>query len=209
VPLSLFIVLEGVEGCGKSYQSRVLYKKLIGEGLSALLTYEPGGTKLGDRIRSILKSRHENSMNAVTELFLISASRAQHVSDVIIPALKSNKIVICDRFTGSTVAYQGYGRGLDLNTVQSINMVSSAGIEPNLNILLDLPVEKGLSRKHSSGNDRFEAEDIAFHENVRKGYLEIAEQNSYKWMVVDAGLSREEISDIIWDRVGNLLETSI
>lgn len=203
--MSLFIVFEGVEGCGKSYQSGVLHKRLIKESLPVILTYEPGGTRLGDRIRSILKNRHETGMTPLTELFLISAARAQHVNDVIIPALQSNKIVICDRFTGSTVAYQGYGRGLDLKTVQDINQVSATGTEPDLNILLDLPVEKGLSRKHSNGNDRFEAEDIAFHERVRKGYREIAEQNS-KWLVIDARLTREEISGIIWERVGNLVE---
>jgi dTMP kinase len=207
--LSLFIVFEGVEGCGKSYQSRALYKRVINEGLSAILTYEPGGTRLGDRIRSILKSRYESNMSALTELFLISASRAQHINDVISPALKSNQIVICDRFTGSTVAYQGYGRGLDFQVVQNINMVATGGVEPNLNILLDLPVEKGLGRKHSHGNDRFEAEDIAFHQAVRDGFLEITKQNSRKWIVIDARLSRDEISEIVWNKVCTLLEISI
>lgn len=207
--MSLFIVFEGVEGCGKSYQSRILYKRLVKEGVSVMLTYEPGGTRLGDRIRSILKNRHETGMTAVTELFLISASRAQHVNDVIRPALKSNKIVICDRFTSSTVAYQGYGRELDLNDVNHINEISSDGTEPDLNILLDLPVEKGLSRKHSNGNDRFEAENISFHKRVRNGYLEIAEQSRNKWMVIDARLTRDEISDIIWEKVGNLVENNI
>ena len=207
--MSLFIVFEGVEGCGKSYQSRVLHKRLIKEGVPVILTYEPGGTRLGDRIRSILKNRHETGMTAVTELFLISASRAQHVNDVIIPALRRNKTVICDRFTGSTVAYQGYGRELDLKDVEDINRVSSAGTVPDLNILLDLPVEKGLSRKHSNGNDRFEAENISFHERVRSGYLEIAKLNSRKWMVVDARLTRNEISEIIWEKVANLVDNNI
>jgi dTMP kinase len=207
--LSLFIVFEGVEGCGKSYQSRILHKRLINEGVSTILTYEPGGTRLGDKIRTILKNTDETGMTPVTELFLISAARAQHVDDVIIPALESKKTVICDRFTGSTLAYQGYGRELDLEAVNNINKVSSAGIEPDLNILLDLPVEKGLSRKHSNGNDRFEAEHISFHQHVRNGYLEMAEQNPDKWMVIDARLTRDEISDIIWEKVGILVENSI
>jgi dTMP kinase len=206
--LSLFIVFEGVEGCGKSYQSRVLYKRLVKEGVSVILTYEPGGTKLGDKIRNILKSRYETEMNSIAELFLINAARVQHVSEVIFPALKSNKIVICDRFTGSTLAYQGYGRELDLEAVNGINRIASADIQPDLNILLDLPAEKGLSRKHSDGNDRFEAEHISFHERVRNGYLEIAGQNPDKWMVIDARLTRDEISDIIWEKVGILVENS-
>jgi dTMP kinase len=207
--LSLFIVFEGVEGCGKSYQSRVLHKRLIKEGISAILTYEPGGTRLGDRIRNILKNTDETGMTPVTELFLISAARAQHVDNVIIPALKDNKTVICDRFIGSTMAYQGYGRVLDLEAVNNIIRFSTAGIEPDLNILLDLPVEKGLSRKHSNGNDRFEAEHISFHQRVRNGYLEMARQNSDKWMIIDARLTRDEISDIIWEKIGVLIENSI
>ena len=207
--MSLFIVFEGVEGCGKSYQSRVLHKRLIKEGISAILTYEPGGTRLGDRIRNILKNTDETGMTPVTELFLISAARAQHVDNVIIPALKDNKTVICDRFTGSTMAYQGYGRALDLEAINNINKVSSAGIEPDLNILLDLPVEKGLGRKHSNGNDRFEAEHISFHQRVRNGYLEMAEKKPDKWMVIDAGLTRDKISDIIWEKVGIMVENSI
>jgi dTMP kinase len=206
--LSLFIVFEGVEGCGKSYQSRVLYKRLVKEGVSVILTYEPGGTKLGDKIRNILKSRYETEMNSIAELFLINAARVQHVSEVIFTALKNNKIVICDRFTGSTLAYQGYGRELDLEAVNGINRIASADIQPDLNILLDLPAEKGLSRKHSDGNDRFEAEHISFHERVRNGYLEIAGQNPDKWMVIDARLTRDEISDIIWEKVGILVENS-
>lgn len=207
--MSLFIVFEGVEGCGKSYQSRILHKRLIKEGVSTILTYEPGGTRLGDKIRTILKNTDETGMTPVTELFLISAARAQHVDDVIIPALESKKTVICDRFTGSTLAYQGYGRELDLEAVNNINKVSSAGIEPDLNILLDLPVEKGLSRKHSNGNDRFEAEHISFHQRVRNGYLEMAGKNPDKWMVIDARLTRDKISDIIWEKVGILIENSI
>jgi dTMP kinase len=107
------------------------------------------------------------------------------------------------------MAYQGYGRVLDLEAVSGINKFSSTGIEPDLNILLDLPVEKGLSRKHSNGNDRFEAEHISFHQRVRNGYLEMAKQNPDKWMVIDARLTRDEISDIIWEKIGNLVENSI
>lgn len=201
----MFIVFEGVEGCGKSYQSRVLRDKLLQRGLPVILTYEPGGTGLGDRIRSILKNRQESNMTPLTELFLISACRAQHVNDVIFPALQSDKIVVCDRFTGSTVAYQGYGRGLELDTVKRINQVSSYGLEPDITILLDLPVEKGLSRKHSVANDRFEAEDVAFHKSIRNGYLEIA-RNDQKWMTIDARESRKVISDIIWSRINSLLK---
>jgi dTMP kinase len=204
----LFIVFEGVEGCGKSYQSRALYHTLKEKDFPVILTYEPGGTRIGNRIRNILKSRKEGNITPLTELFLISACRAQHVNDIILPALKNNKTVICDRFTGSTVAYQGYGRGLELSIVEKINRVSSYGLEPDLTILLDLPVDKGLSRKHSVADDRFEAEDIAFHERVRNGYLEMARDNR-KWITIDARQSREEISDIIRNKINSYMEIEI
>lgn len=200
-----FIVFEGVEGCGKSYQSKVVHRKLLAGGFASLWTYEPGGTPLGNKVRIILKQKHQYNITPETELFLFSACRAQLVQNVIQPALKKGHVVVCDRFFASTVAYQGYGRGLDLDMIDSENRMSTGGLMPDLTILLDLPAEDGLKRKKSSENDRFEAEDIEFHRKVRSGYLKQAEQNLDRWMVIDARLPRKEISELVWGKVIALL----
>ena len=207
--MGVFITFEGGEGCGKSFQSKALYSKLYSLGIPVELTYEPGGTVLGNEIRRLLKRKRQEIVSAETELFLFAACRAQLVTEVIRPSLQRGNVVICDRFTDSTVAYQGYGRGVDLSIIREINLVATQEIKPTLTILLDLPVEKGLNRKKANRKDRFEDEGFAFHNRVRNGYLKLASVESERWLVIDASLSRTEIKDSIWDRVSRLLAAKI
>jgi len=202
--LGLFITFEGGEGSGKSTQARLLQKRLERNHVPAVLTREPGGTSLGDEIRRLLKKKRESAVAPEAELFLFAASRAQLVADLIRPALDGNAVVICDRFTYSTVVYQGFGRGLDLPTVHTVNRMATGGIEPDLAILLDVPPEQGLGRKPTS-NDRFESESLSFHRTVRDGYLEMAAAEPGRWLLVDASLTRSQIATIIWDKVSELL----
>ncbi len=204
--MGLFITFEGSEGCGKSFQSKVLYNKLYDLGIQVELIYEPGGTVLGNEMRRLLKKRREDDVVPETELFLFAACRAQLVAEIIQPSLQKGKIVICDRFTDSTIAYQGYGRGIQLATIETINCIATKGIKPNLTILLDLPVAQGLSRKKTKNRDRFEKAELSFHYRVREGYQKLAAAEPERWMVIDATLSKTEISNIIWDRVSQLLD---
>lgn len=202
--MSLFITFEGGEGCGKSFQSRFLYRKLIQTKTPAILTYEPGGTPLGNHIRVLLKKR-KYDMSPIAELFLFLASRAQLTNDVIIPALRQDKVVICDRYADSTVVYQGFARGLDLHSINLLNQISTQGLHPDMTILLDMPVEEGLRRKKGKLSDRFDSEDMVFHRKVREGFLTLAKQNDRNWLIVDARLSRNKIAAIIWEKVLSLL----
>jgi dTMP kinase len=203
--LSIFVTFEGSEGCGKSTQARALWRKISRLGIPTVLTHEPGGTSLGNQLRRILKERRQDEIPPLAELLLFAACRIQLVNEVIHPNLQQGKVVICDRFADSTVVYQGYGRGFDLETIKKINELATQGIKPGLTILLDIPTQKGLSRKQNKMNDRFEAEDIAFHNRVRNGYLKLAVEEPERWLVVDATLPRARIGKIIWDRVNQLL----
>ncbi len=200
----LFITLEGCEGCGKSTQARLLSNKLRQHGLPYILTHEPGGTPLGNKIRDILKVKRDFSIAAEAELFLFAASRFQLVSQVIRPALFSGKVVICDRFSDSTFVYQGYGRGLDVKMIETVNELASAGLSPDITILLDAEAEIGLGRKRNSGEDRFEAENINFHRKIRDGYLESARRQPERWRIIQALQPQDEISRLVWE---NLLPT--
>ena len=163
--MGLFIVFEGGEGCGKSTQVKFLWKNLYQQNIPAILIHEPGGTALGNEIRKLVKRKQGCLIAPEAELFLFGASRAQLVSEVIHPALEEEKVVICDRFANSTLAYQGYGRELDLNIVAAFNNLVTQNLEPDLNILLDMPPEQGLARKQCP-KDRFEMEDSSFHRRV-------------------------------------------
>jgi len=202
--LGLLVTFEGGEGCGKSYQSKLLYRKLCRQRINTVLTYEPGGTVLGNKIRRLLKQAGQEIISPEAELFLITTSRAQLVTEVISPCLLTHKMVICDRFTDSTMAYQGYGRGLDLGMLKVVNAIAARNINPDLTILLDMPVEEGLKRKRAS-NDRFEMAGISFHNKVREGYLKLADNEPGRWLIVDATLPKAAISGIVWDRVSQLL----
>lgn len=205
--MSLFITFEGSEGCGKSTQARALWRKLSRLGIPTILTHEPGGTALGNQLRRVLKKGRQDKISPIAELFLFAACRIQLVTEVIRPSLRQGKVVICDRFADSTTAYQGYGRGLDLETIKKTNELATQGTKPDLTVFLDIPTQKGLSRKQSTANDRFEAENITFHNKVRAGYLKLAAEEPRRWLVIDATLSRARIGKIIWDRVSHLLQT--
>jgi len=202
--MALFITFEGGEGCGKSSQARALYRRLSRLAIPVVLTHEPGGTPLGQKIGRWLKWERAD-ISPLTELLLFNASRAQLVAKVIQPNLKSGKTVICDRYADSTTAYQSYGRGLDLEIVKAINNAAIQGLEPDLTVLLDIPAESGLARKRARKQDRFEREDTAFHQRVRNGYLKIAANDPKRWLVVDASQSKRKIEQIIWQRVNQLL----
>ena len=197
--MAIFITFEGGEGCGKSTQSRSLYRRLLKEGLPVVLTHEPGGTSTGKKIRRYLKQTGDADITSLTELFLFAASRAQLVEKVIRPSLRKGATVICDRYTDSTLAYQGYGRGLDFDTIRNINTTATDGLFPDLVILLDIPVETGLARKGPSREDRFEQEDIAFHQRVREGFLKMAASSPDRWLIIDAELPSREVRQIIWE----------
>jgi len=204
--MPLFITFEGGEGRGKSLQARKLYNRLIKTGVPAVLTHEPGGTPLGEKISRILKSARNSNITPMTELLLFNASRNQLIAEVVLPQLKQGKIVICDRYTGSTTVYQGYGRGLDLKTVKAINILGSHGLKPSLNILLDIPPQEGLTRTGKRGkHDRFEQEDMAFHQKVREGFLKLTAEDPRHWLVIDANQDKEKIADIIWQNVKQLI----
>jgi dTMP kinase len=157
------------------------------------------------RIARWLKWTEGTDISPLTELLLFNASRAQSVTWIIQPNLENGKVVICDRYADSTTAYQGYGRGLDLEVVTAINNSATLGLKPDLTVLLDMPAEAGLARKGARKQDRFEQEDIAFHQRVREGYLKMATNDPQRWLVVDASQSKTKIAQIIWQRVSQLL----
>jgi dTMP kinase len=201
----LFIVFEGGEGSGKSTQARALHRRLERNGVPAVLTFEPGGTELGNQVRNLIKNKKKIAILPGTELFLFAASRIQLIKEIIKPALEEGKIVICDRFSFSTLAYQGYGRQLSLSMVRQVNEQALQGIRPDLVILLDLPPELGFVRRKKH-HDRFESMDLDFHRRVRKGYLEMASASPEDWKIIDASLSRKSINGIIWNTVEQLLK---
>ena len=203
--MALFIIFEGGEGSGKSVQARILYKRLSQSAIPALLTHEPGGTPCGNKIGRWLQWTEVKDISPLTELLLFNASRAQLVSEVIRPNLKNGMVVICDRYTDSTIAYQSYGRGLDLDVVNVTNNAATQGLKPDLIVLLDISVGEGLARKKGKKQDRFEQENLAFHQRVRDGYLKMAANDPQRWLVVDASQSKAKIRDVIWQRVSRLL----
>ena len=192
-----FISLEGIEGSGKSTQARLLKKFLVDRGIDTVQTVEPGGTGIGEQIRNILLEPG-NHMDSMTELLLYFASRAQHVKEVIVPALEAGKVVITDRFSDSTVAYQGYARGLDMNVIESLDRIVTGECRPSLTILLDLDVEDGIRRNRRAGKkDRFELEEVEFHRRVREGFLKIAEQDIKRVTMIDASGTPEDVHEKI------------
>jgi len=193
----IFISFEGSEGSGKSTQARLLSDWLRTQGISTILTREPGGTPIGERIREVLLSPDHREMDPITELFLYLASRRQHIKELIEPSLKEGKIVITDRFSDSTMAYQGYGRGLDLSLIESLNRTATGGLSPDLTIVLDVDVREGLSRNLGIKSDRLEIEDIEFHEKVRKGFIEIAKKEPKRVFIVETKNGIEKTHDEI------------
>lgn len=209
----MFITLEGIEGCGKSTQIRLLRQRLTDRGLRVVLTREPGGSDLGMRLRSMLLHQQSAKWTPLAELFLYLADRAQHVAAVIKPALARGDVVLCDRFADSTVAYQGHGQGLDTQMLEALNLVATAGCVPDLTLILDLPVETGLGRARarndldgqSISEGRFEAESLAFHHRIREGYLLLAALHPKRCVVVQADHAPEKVGDHIWSLVASRL----
>ncbi len=189
----MIIALEGMEGCGKTTQANLLYKYLCESGLPCVLLRDPGGTAIGEKIRDILLSAEHKNMDAKTELFLYLASRSQLIAEQIIPAKRAGKIIITDRFSDSSLAYQGAGRGLGLDVVSRLNKFATAKIKPNLTILLDIPVEIGLARIKGGNLDRLEGEEREFHERVRRTYLHLAKRRGKRIKVFDGTKEKEEL----------------
>jgi dTMP kinase len=195
-----FITFEGIEGSGKSTQISLLYDHLAKSGRAVTLTREPGGTPIGDQVRRILLDPTHHGLDPTAELLLYAASRAQHLREVIRPALDAGRVVLCDRFSDATLAYQGYGRGLSIPTIRELDRIVTAGLRPDLTVLLDIDARTGLGRARGRnerdglhGEARFENEDIAFHARVRDGYLVLAEEEPGRIRSVNAARSPEEV----------------
>lgn len=210
----MFISFEGGEGSGKTTQVRMIAGRLAKAGHECVVTKEPGGTAIGERIRAILLNPGNSGLDPVTELLLYAADRNQHVREIIEPMLASGKIVLCDRFFDSTRVYQGFARGLDRNLVDRLNELVLGGLRPDMTFVLDLEPEAGLKRvwhqvkdgTRSMAETRFENEQLLFHEKVRNGYLELARQEPDRFMVVDASGSAESVFNDIWLKIELLLK---
>jgi dTMP kinase len=191
-------------------QARLLIERLKAHGLSVCATHEPGGTPLGDQLRHLVLLSVDLHIVARAEALLMCASRAQLVEQVIQPALARGEVVVCDRFGDSTLVYQGAGRGLDMQTLASVISFATAGLQPNMTILLDLPVEVGLARKHSqkTGWNRFEAEAQAFHSEVRNGYHALAGSDPQRWQCFDGIKPVDELAEEIWRAVAARMRLS-
>lgn len=190
-----FISLEGIEGSGKSTLARTLELKLKELGFDVVLTREPGGTPVGERIRDVLL-HHSIEMEPWTEAFLMLAARYENTRKVILPALQNGKIVISDRYDDSTMAYQGFARGLPLKPLARLNKFATLGLKPNLTFLIDLPANEGLSRKSTEESNRFEEETVKFHEKVREGYLKLARRAKKRIVVLDGTKPPDELAEI-------------
>lgn len=205
-----FITLEGPDGCGKTSQIPALVEFLRTRGVDVLSTREPGGTEIGDQVRQVIMDMRNKGMDARTEILLFQASRVQIVEQVIRPALKAGKVVICDRYADSTLAYQGYGHQTDLTFLRQLLHFATGGLKPNLTLLLDVDVEEGLRRRQSGGGEWNRLDDYAveFHHRVCDGYHQLVEEDPGRWVVVDAMQSREaiqqELREIILKRLSLL-----
>lgn len=202
----MFITFEGIEGSGKTTAMRGIEQRLLDRGLEVLLTREPGGCDLGLTLRKILLDIKTTNLAARAELFLYLADRAQHIDEIIRPALDAGKVVLCDRFADSTVVYQGYGRGLDLDKLRAVNDIAVAGLWPQRTYLLDLTPQLGLKRamsrnfaENKAGTEgRFEAESLEFHNRIREGYLNWAALNKQRFCLVQADQTPLEVQEEIW-----------
>jgi dTMP kinase len=207
-----FVTFEGIEGSGKSTQIALVADYLSKQGRSATLTREPGGTPIGDHVRKVLLDPANTALAPKAELLLYAAGRAQHLDEIIVPALKAGRIVLCDRFSDATLAYQGYGRGLDLELIRDLDRLVTAGLRPDLTVLLDIDAAAGLSRargRNSRGGleseARFENEHLSFHERVRQGYLDLARQEPGRFRIVDASPPPGTVQNEIRRAVDELL----
>jgi len=202
----IFISFEGIEGSGKTTMTRFIAEMLMTDGYEVLSTYEPGGTKIGQKIRDILLLPEHKEMNYLTELLLYNAARSQHLKEKILPALESGKIVITDRFSDSTIAYQGYGRGIELPLIMSLDYIVTGGLKPDITILLDVDIGTGLMRNKGINKiDRLELEDIEFHRKVMNGYRRIAGEEPGRVKIIDASLPIERVIEDTRNIIKNAL----
>jgi len=208
----MFLTFEGIEGCGKSTQIRLLAQTLVAAGHQVMLTREPGGCPIADQVRAVLLDAANQAMVPMTELLLYGAARAQHLAEVIRPALNQGQIVLCDRFSDATRAYQAFGRGLDRQQIEQVNQLACQGLAPDLTLLLDCPVEVGLARARQRidaadgpREERFELEALTFHQRVRNGYLTLAGEEPQRFVLVNANqppaLVAEEIAAAVLPRL--------
>jgi dTMP kinase len=203
----IFITFEGGEGAGKSTQIKLLKEHLEQNGFDVLLVREPGATPIGEKIRAILLDKEQDEMSLITELFLYEAARAQIVQDVIKPALKAGRVVLCDRFIDSTVAYQGFGRGIDPALIEQLNSLASANTVPDCTILLQINPEQGVKRAaevSSGGADRIEGAGMEFHKRVHEGFENLAKTNPQRVHVVQAQQSIECVQNEIWKHIAKI-----
>lgn len=201
----MFITFEGIEGCGKTTQIGRLEERLKRYEISIIRTLEPGGTRIGQSIRQVLLSSHNQTLSLLAELTLYAADRAQHIEEIIKPALDQGKWILCDRFADATVVYQGLARGIDMELIRTLNEKVTQGIQPDITFLLDCPVEIGLGRARrrnqelaQEGQDRFEQENLDFHRAVRKGYLDLANENQ-RFVIINAALSADDVEEAIFN----------
>lgn len=211
----VFVTFEGIEGSGKSTQIGLLADYLTTLGRPVTLTREPGGTPIGDQVRKILLDPASKGLDPVAELLLYAASRAQHLREVILPALEKGRVVLCDRFSDATLAYQGHGRGLDIDMIRALDRIVTGGRLPDLTILLDIGAAAGLARARGRNSSRqlehegrFENEEAAFHHRVREGYLALAKEQPERFRVVDASRSPDEVGQEIREIVDDMLRMS-
>jgi dTMP kinase len=208
----LFITFEGIEGCGKTTQIKRLAKRLDDSGIKFISTLEPGGTRIGQDIRRLLLDSRNSHLSPMAELILYEADRAQHMDEIIMPALKQGRWVICDRFFDATVAYQGAGRGLDMDLIMTLNSKVTKGLKPDITLLLDCPpemgIERALKRNNAStqdGQDRFEREKMEFHKKVRNAYLDIS-RNEKRFSIINASLSEDAVEAEIFRVINPYME---
>ena len=208
IPDGLFISFEGIDYCGKYTQVKLLASRMLRNGYGVVVVREPGGTGISEKIRNVLLDNENKRMSAEAELLLYEASRAQLTRELIIPGREAGKVVLCDRYFDSTTAYQGYGRGLDLNSIRKMNLLASCGLKPDITLLFDLPAEVAQARFSSMAlfKDRLEEEKIEFHRRVRDGYLKIASQEPDRFKVFSAEDDINYIADRIYEEVSKYLK---
>ncbi len=204
--LTLFITFEGPDGSGKTTQARMLAEYLQSRGLPVLHTREPGGTAISEQIRQVVLSTRNLSIQHETEALLFSAARAQIVAELIRPALAAGKIVVCDRYADSTMAYQGYGLGLDLDALRAITRFATGGLAPDLTFYVDVPVDVGLARRHRGETNRLDQKDLEYHARVREGFLKMAREEPQRWIVIDGTRSVDQVQQEIRSRLEARLE---
>jgi dTMP kinase len=210
----MFISLEGIEGSGKTTQIRHMVDFLKDRGHDCVVTKEPGGTRIGEKIRSILLDPGHTGIHPLTELLLYCADRVQHIQELILPMIKKKKIVISDRFYDSTTVYQGVSRGLDMQMIDDVHHLVLGGLKPDVTFILDLPADSGLARAWKEINSgirpnsetRFEKEKLIFHEKVRNGYLELARKEPDRFVVIDATRNEQDVKQQIFEELGRRLE---